>query len=1163
MNPMKIQDLFVKPVDRPIEGVIKADDDRYLEIEVEEYVFTSEIARGLYDFAERYLNHPSANGVWISGFFGSGKSHLLKILSLLLENRQLPSGLRTADVLLPKIDDAILRGDLQRVLKIPTQSILFNIDQKADAIGGDRSAPVLEVFVKVLNELQGYYANAGYIAQFEYDLDSRGQLDAFKTTYARISGKTWEEDRPVLHALENEKFAKVYAEHFNKSYEEGLQLLDRMYANYRVSIESFAHRVKEYVDQQAPGFRLNFFVDEAGQFIGQDSSRMLNLQTIAETLSTVCQGKAWVFVTSQGDLQTVLGELTNSAGQDFTKIQGRFVTRLTLTSADVREVIQKRLLAKRDAEPESLTVIFDKEKENLQTLFRFGDNSMEFKRWRGSDEFCDFYPFVPYQFDLFQRAIVQLSQHNAFTGRNTAVGERSMLAVFQEVAKGISGQDVGYLATFDLMFDGIAASLRGDFQTAVRLAERQLTDPLAARILKALFVLKWVREFKPTPRNVAILTIDRPDVDIQQHEKAVRESLNLLDSQSYLQRNGEVYEFLTNVEKDIEVEIRNTDIEEAQLTHLQAEILFADVLRDPKIRYEGNGQDYPYARKLDDTLDGRDADIAVNIITSQHDDHDNPPVLASHNMGKAELLVVLPADARFITECRLYLKTQRYIQHNTGASLDETRREVLTQRGQQNSARRTALRERCAELLGKAVFYVNGGVQYIAEGDPRNRFAKAGQELIAYAYPQLKMLRGTYDEALLAKTLTQGDELLANQQTLTEAEQQVLTYVQRNQNDGERTSVEEIVRQFGKKPYGWSSIAVVVQLARLYRMNKVELRAGDLLDSRRALEMLKNPRQHGGVRVRVQELIDPARVAALKRFHQDYFDRANEGADWRSVAQHTADALAEEARDLQMLLDQAGRYAFLIQLRPLIARINDVANKGNTYLLNELAAFAAELQDAKDATIAPIKAFMRGQQRQTYDAIISFYREEAANLNGLPADDLQPLRALVESQEPFRGSVVPAARTAMTRLRAAIDTLLENERNIALRELDTLQTRLQATTEFARLTDPQREYVLQASHDAQQALAAERFVSAIHDRLYRYQKQDYPAQLTSMSHLLEPAPAQGGDAKVAQPKYVTASSLRPDCNLPYLATEVELDEWLGALRRAALDELKKGNRISL
>src|SRR3954454_8400773 len=174
--------------------------------------------------------------------------------------------------------------------------------------------------------------------------------------------------------------------------------------------------------------------------------------------------------------------------------------------------------------------------------------------------------------------MTQLSKHGAFTGRHQSVGERSMLEVFQEVAKSVREEQVGRLATFDHMYDGIAASVRGDMQTTIKLAENQLGSGLPLRILKSLFLLKWVREFKATPRNVAILLIDRPDLDIRAHELAVKEALALLESQSYLQRNGDEYEFLTDAEKDIEVEIKNTEVYDSAVAKLLVETLFSDVL---------------------------------------------------------------------------------------------------------------------------------------------------------------------------------------------------------------------------------------------------------------------------------------------------------------------------------------------------------------------------------------------------------------------------------------------------------------------------------------------------------------------------------------------------------------------------------------------------------
>ena len=1172
-KPSQIKSLFLKPIDRPIEGVIKADDGRHLRTELEEYVVTADVNRGLTEFCERYHNETNANGVWISGFFGSGKSHLLKMLSLLLDQQPLADGTHPSALLLPRIEDEILRGELQRAAKIPARSILFNIDQKYDSVGGDRSSPVLEVFMKVLNEIQGYYANIPYVAQFEADLDARGQLAPFKAAYQSATGRSWATDLPTITTLENEDFARVYADFFKKSYDEGLRLFDRASESYRVSIETFAQRVKAYINKQGKDFRLNFFVDEAGQFIGQDTKLMLNLQTVAETLSTVCSGRAWVIVTSQGDLQRVLGDLKGSTGDDFTKIQARFKTRINLTSADVREVIQKRLLAKHDAEPEMLASAYDAEKENLQTLYRFGDQSVEYKSWRGSDEYCSFYPFPPYQFNLFQSTLESLSRNNAFTGKHHAVGERSMLSVFQDVIKQIQTKPVGELATFDLFFDGIASAIQPHLTSSVRRSEKQLDGPLAIRILKALFLLKWVREFKSTPRNIAILLIEQPTLDIRAHEKAVHEALSLLTAQSYLQRNGDCYEFLTDVEKDIEVEIKNTDIDESALAKLLSEILFADVLRDPKIRYEGNGQDYTYARRLDDQLLGRDADLAVNIITTEHANHGEVAVLAAQNTGKPELLAVLPADDRVVQEARLHLKTVKYIQQNTGASADEVRRSILSQRSQQSSTRRSTVQAMCADLLGKAPLYLNGSrLTDIGEGDPRNRLTKGCQALVSFAYPNLRMLRGTYDEALLSKTLLDADDLLAGGGlALSEAEQEVLSYVLRNQSNGERTSVEAIVRELGRRPFGWYPLAVVTLLARLFRLGKIELRTAELLDARSALDALRNTRQHGSVRVRIQESFDSTKVAALKRFHQEFFDRANPGTDPRSVGSATLEAIIREHAALQALAAQSSRYPFLTPLTPIVERLSILAGRDYAHLLNQLGEFQDPLLDTKEDLLDPIKSFMAGPQRTTYEECITYLREEEANFSDLPAGMLQPLRDLAASATPFRGQVLPAARTAVAQLTAAISKRVETERSTALTTLAEREAQLRGLPEVKQLPEGTVQLVLHLTTEARATIQSARFIPAIRDRISRYTSQDFPAQLALAANhaalAAGPAPGKspaGGEALPPQPTaFVAASSLRVSTGLSYIATEADVDQWLGALRKAALAEIKIGKRISL
>ena len=191
---MKIKELFVKPIDRPINGVIKADqrDDDSVWQELDEYVTTKQVTEYLRRFFDAYLatvdhqNDPTITarmGVWVSGFFGSGKSHFIKILSYLLSNLEATHAggerRRAAQFFESKIKDPLLLGDVRRAVAGKTDVILFNIDSKADA-RTDRDA-ILQVFLRVFNEKLGYSGDAPHIADMERHLASKGVLEGTLT----------------------------------------------------------------------------------------------------------------------------------------------------------------------------------------------------------------------------------------------------------------------------------------------------------------------------------------------------------------------------------------------------------------------------------------------------------------------------------------------------------------------------------------------------------------------------------------------------------------------------------------------------------------------------------------------------------------------------------------------------------------------------------------------------------------------------------------------------------------------------------------------------------------------------------------------------------------------------------------------------------------------
>src|SRR5689334_10402935 len=235
---MKLKTIFAKDVRRPIEGVIKADDAAHLGTEVDEYVLTNEAAKGVELLLEAYTNYTNANGVWISGFFGSGKSHLLKMLAHLLgdvEGQEFPRD-RVSESFRSKARGAFLPALLTKAARISAKSLLFNIDQKATLITKDQTDALLKVFVKVFDESRGYYGNQGHIARFERDLDNRGQYQAFKDAFVRLAGVPWSQGREQS-ALEGANIDAAFAEIDGKP---TTGIIKQYQQSYAVSIEDFA-----------------------------------------------------------------------------------------------------------------------------------------------------------------------------------------------------------------------------------------------------------------------------------------------------------------------------------------------------------------------------------------------------------------------------------------------------------------------------------------------------------------------------------------------------------------------------------------------------------------------------------------------------------------------------------------------------------------------------------------------------------------------------------------------------------------------------------------------------------------------------------------------------------------------------------------------------------
>lgn len=514
---MKIQDMFQKDIDRPINEVIKVgqkkEEDKKQELS--EYVVTKELARHFREFFDAYaasIHTPTDNiGVWISGFFGSGKSHFLKILSYILDNT-LVDGKHANEYFKDKeyiIGDSTVYANMELASRTSTQAILFNVDSKSASTAKSDSNAIVSVFNRVFNEKLGYDGANPALADLERQLDEEGRYQLFQDTYHALYEQDWKAVRNKFRTSRG-RVEKTLVE-MGYMDEENAKLWTRESTtqNYQIAIEDFAERVHQYIEKT--GNRVVFLVDEIGQFISTNSHLMLNLQTMTEELGARCQGKAWIIVTAQEDIDSMTENMEDNTEEhrnDFSKIQGRFKTRLSLTSVNADEVIRERILKKNETGTMTLKAFYEAEETTILNAVDFKDSGREMKKYKNADEFADVYPFLPYQFHLVAD-ILNAIRINSSSGRHQSEGERSMLGAYQKAAIAVMDKSEGTIVPLYRFFDDLVRFIDHTHSVVIlRAQENERINPnheedcFPVNVLKVLFLLKYVQGIPLTENNI-------------------------------------------------------------------------------------------------------------------------------------------------------------------------------------------------------------------------------------------------------------------------------------------------------------------------------------------------------------------------------------------------------------------------------------------------------------------------------------------------------------------------------------------------------------------------------------------------------------------------------------------------------------------------------------
>ncbi|MDO4548214.1 MAG: BREX system P-loop protein BrxC [Clostridia bacterium] len=1025
---MTIKDLFFKSIERDIKGVIKVgqDDSANVNQELTEYVVTRELQKHFAEFFSSYKRgiHDTTDkmGVWITGFFGSGKSHFLKILSYLLSKKEV-DGKQALDYFVEddKIRDNMVLADMRLAASIPTDVVMFNIDSKGETTGKQAKDAIVLVFLKVFNEMQGFCGSNPFLADLERKLSEDGRYEAFTACFEENFGTPWLEARNDFDFIQDDVVDALSQIGF-MSVEAARNWCEKSTGNYSISIERFAELVQRYIERKGNDHHVVFLVDEIGQYIGDDSRLMLDLQTLTEDLGTACQGKAWLIVTSQQDIDAV----TKTKGNDFSKIQGRFDTRLSLSSANVDEVIRKRILEKTAVARETLTLLYDEKATFIKNLILFND-SAEKKLYSDRENFSAVYPFIPYQFNLLGSVLTSIRTHGA-SGKHLAEGERSMLALFKESAVAIKDEQPGALVPFHRFYDALEQFLDHSHKGVIsRALDNEILNPgrkadcFDVDVLKALFLIKYVKEITSNVVGITSLMVSSVDDDRLALTQLVEDSLKRLERQTLIQKNGEVYIFLTNEEQEINRAIEQQTIDPSEITRAVGELIFEDLYDEKKYRYPAFGGRYAFA--FNQFVDERpykanqSYDISLRVLTPNSDEIADETTLRLMSGQKCSVLVVLPPDRAFLDEIGAAIRIEKFIRSDSQNSIGKFE--------QIKEAKKIEMRERSRnarlfleESLKAATIYVSGDQVQSSSREIASRINDALGKLVSSVYHKLTYIDKAMGESDIRQLLKANASRIAL--GIGEASGNALalldvnSYIKQNTERHTKTSMKTLLDRFTKAPYGFIEADVQWLVAKLFKDGEIALfvnNEGVTLLSKTEDEIVRFLTRKEYVEKLMtdkREKADEKQKRAVREVMKELFHVTSSVDDDDALMKGFmgyAASLKTELEKLEIRYNSQTSYpgkALITKGKALLSGALDIRYAGEFF--NAVCAKRASFLDfAED--YAPLKAFFAGEQCQIFDKslmLMKIYDDSKTFIVNAELDEtVSQIKAILRMSEPY------------------------------------------------------------------------------------------------------------------------------------------------------------------
>lgn len=853
---MKLKDLYSKPINRAVNPAVSATkfDPETERIEIQEYVFTDEIINGLFRILDAIKNNKSFAhvGIWIDGYYGSGKSHFLKYLDYCITpstREDAVSRLLDAVKAIDPLDEKHnLNFDYDELLSIANwlkratiDTCIFNLETSYDN-STDKKKAFLHVFWNEFNGKRGFNKFNITLAQnLEKPLAEKGVFEAFKERIAEEGGD-WNDPGMAADLIDNEldwvlDIAKELAPTLSvDSIRERIIKRDT-----NMSIDRFGMELASYLKDKGDDYRLILLADEVSQFINKERDRYLNLQEIITKLSEACDNKVWVACTAQQDLSEIMDDCHIAEEKDKEgKIKGRFEVKVSLKGTQPEVITQKRILDKKEEVKPELAALYNKYKAGFDLQFKLPTS---YSSYETQDDFVDYYPFVPYQFKLIMQ-VFNSFLNLGYVAKEVKGNERSIIKVIHSTAKTNADAELGKFISFDELYnnmfeEGLQARGQKAVDNALRMARTYQTDRpertrLAVRVANVLFMICNISQtdqlvFPATLDNVTSLLIndmETPRLNIKNEVEKVIEFLcdnNIIRREQGKQGAPETYAFYSEEEMKVAQLIQSQVVDNNTQAEQLKEIFnrYITALRN-KEQYKTRSFSVGLTIKQRTFL-SNNPDVQVEFVMDA--DYESAEQLALQNSNVNRMVYYVGPqyrdNKRLYNAFYWYCQANRYMATPVTSEDNKKTRDEFEKRA--NELYDGIIRKEFEKILDTCP--IVSGLSVIDEaelgqkrGNDRYRVAMDKHLSSIYTkanlvdYPSMPRTTEQLKKAIL-RNVNPGDYDGMNA-VLTDAEHEVEIYL--NKQFAE-VNVSDVLAKFAKAPYGWDNICTLYIINELVR----------------------------------------------------------------------------------------------------------------------------------------------------------------------------------------------------------------------------------------------------------------------------------------------------------------------------------------------------------